>query len=131
MTLLVGYIPSSQGDAALDAAVDEARIRGTDVVVVNIARGEAVLEHRRLYDDQAEALSARLAEAGVPFTVRRELESQDAADALLDVAKEIEPDFIVIGLRRRSPTGKLLFGSNAQRILMEAPCPVISVKAAT
>ncbi len=129
MTLLVGYIPSSQGDAALDAAVAEARLRGTDLVVVNIARGEAVLEKRRLYDDQAQALAARLESTGVPFTIRRELEDGDAADALLDVAQQIDPEYIVIGLRRRSATGKLLFGSNAQRILMDAPCPVITVKA--
>jgi nucleotide-binding universal stress UspA family protein len=129
VTLLVGYIPSSQGDAALDAAVAEARRRGTDLVVVNIARGEAVLETRRLYDDQAQALAARLESTGVPFTLRRELEDGDAADALLDVARQIDPEYIVIGLRRRSATGKLLFGSNAQRILMDAPCPVITVKA--
>ena len=129
MTLLVGYIPSPQGEAALDTAIAEARVRGTDLVVVNIARGEAVLERRRLYDDQAEALTARLSGAGIQFTLRRELESPDPAEALLQVADEIAPEFIVIGLRRRTPTGKLIFGSNAQRILMDAPCPVISVKA--
>lgn len=129
MTLLVGYIPSPQGEAALVAAVDEARIRGTDLVVVNISRGEAVLERRRLYDDQAAELTARLEATGLPFTLRRELESQDAGEALLQVAGEISPDMLVIGLRRRSATGKLIFGSNAQRILMEAPCPVLAVKA--
>ena len=129
MAILVGYVPSPQGEAALDAAVREARIRATDLVVVNIARGEAVLERRRLYDDQAEELTNRLAATGVPFVLRRELESGDPADALLDVANDVRPDFIVIGLRRRSATGKLIFGSSAQRILMDAPCPVLTVKA--
>ncbi|MBC7307670.1 MAG: universal stress protein, partial [Dietzia sp.] len=46
-------------------------------------------------------------------------------------AHELGADMIVIGLRRRSPTGKLLFGSNAQRILLEANCPVLAVKAPT
>jgi nucleotide-binding universal stress UspA family protein len=129
VTILVGYFPSPQGDAALDVAVEEARTHATDLVVVNIARGEAVLERRRLYDDQAEQLTERLRGTGVPFTLRRELESGDAAEALLAVAAELTPRFIVLGLRRRSATGKLLFGSNAQQILMEAACPVITVKA--
>jgi nucleotide-binding universal stress UspA family protein len=54
----------------------------------------------------------------------------DVADDLIAVAEETSADFIVIGLRRRSPVGKLILGSNAQRILLDAPCPVLAVKAA-
>jgi len=45
------------------------------------------------------------------------------------VAEETAADFIVIGLRRRSPVGKLFLGSQAQQILLDAPCPVLAVKA--
>ena len=53
----------------------------------------------------------------------------DPADDLIAVADEVGADFIVIGLRRRTPVGKLILGSNAQRILLDAPCPVLAVKA--
>ena len=45
------------------------------------------------------------------------------------MAEEVGADFIVIGLRKRTPVGKLILGSNAQRILLDAPCPVLAVKA--
>lgn len=132
MTVLVAYIPSPVGEAALERGIVEARAHGTDLVVLNAARGEALVEQRRLYDEDAAALTARLDGTGVPYTLRRELrQGQPPHEQVLQVAREVEADLIVLGLRRRSATGKLLFGSNAQRILLEAPCPVVAVKAAS
>jgi nucleotide-binding universal stress UspA family protein len=48
---------------------------------------------------------------------------------VLRAAESADAEFIVIGLRRRSPVGKLLLGSNAQRVLLDAACPVLAVKA--
>lgn len=55
-------------------------------------------------------------------------ERKDVADDLISVADQRNAQVIVIGLRRRSPVGKLILGSNAQRILLDAPCPVLAVK---
>lgn len=129
MRIVVAYIPTPQGEAALERALEEARAHGGELVVLNAARGEAPLESNRLYDDAAAELDARLNETGVRYTLRRELRPGDPAQNVLDAAHELGADMIVIGLRRRSPTGKLLFGSNAQRILLEAGCPVLAVKA--
>jgi nucleotide-binding universal stress UspA family protein len=49
---------------------------------------------------------------------------------MVEIADEEGADLIVIGLRRRSPVGKLVLGSNAQDILLSANCPVLAVKAA-
>jgi nucleotide-binding universal stress UspA family protein len=47
---------------------------------------------------------------------------------LVKYAKENQIDQIVVGIRRRSKVGKLVFGSTAQYVILEAPCPVLTVK---
>lgn len=50
----------------------------------------------------------------------------DVASEILAEAETLDPRFLVIGGKRRSPTGKALFGDTAQRILLNASCPVVS-----
>jgi nucleotide-binding universal stress UspA family protein len=129
MRIVVGYVPSPQGEAALEAAIGEARTHDAELVVLNVSRGEALVESTRLYDEPAAELEARLAASGVTYVLRRETHPQPSAENVLDVVEEVQPDLLVIGLRKRSATGKLLFGSTAQRLLLDAPCPVLAVKA--
>ncbi len=130
-TIVVGYVPKPEGRAALHRAVEEARLRGARLVVVNSARGGRDFDH----EDAAEAeieldeVRSQLAAAGVDAEVRQLVRGADVAEDLIAVAGENAADLIVIGLRRRSPVGKLILGSNAQRILLDAPCPVLCVKA--
>ena len=74
-------------------------------------------------------MRAALDESGVSYEVRQLGHGLEPAEDLLSVAESSSAELIVIGLRRRSPVGKLILGSNAQRILLDAHCPVLAVKA--
>ena len=82
------------------------------------------------YDSELATVRRELSEAGVEHEVRQLVRGQEPAEDLIAVAEEVGADVIVIGLRRRTPVGKLILGSNAQRILLDASCPVLAVKAA-
>jgi nucleotide-binding universal stress UspA family protein len=57
------------------------------------------------------------------------LETNNAAgEDLVEYACRHQIDEIIIGIRRRSKLGKLLFGSTAQYVILEAPCPVLTVR---
>ena len=131
MKILVGYLKSPEGQAALDAAIAECRLRDGELVVVHSMRGgqRDEAEQAVSYREEMEAIEARLSGEGVPHRSRELVQGQSPAEDLLQAAKEEDAGLIVIGLRRRTPVGKLLLGSNAQDILLKADCPVLAVKA--
>ncbi|MCE1178139.1 MAG: universal stress protein [Micrococcales bacterium] len=130
MTVLVGYIPNAYGEAALTAAVEEAKRRTERLLVVNQVRDDRLADSHRAGADQLEIIRRDLEEAGLDFEVRVVDHGSDPAEELLEVARAEHVSVIVIGMRHRSPVGKLLLGSSAQRILLDAPCQVLAVKPA-
>ena len=126
MSVVVGYVPTKEGETALEHAITEARSRRTLLVVVNTSRGDATVDQRYVDDEQLSALQKRL--DGVDHTVVHTMRGLDASEEILAVAREHRAELVVIGLRRRSPVGKLLMGSTAQRVLLDAHCPVLAVK---
>ncbi len=130
VTIVVGFVPTKEGRAALSRAVEEARGRRTRLVVINSNRGG------RDYDDEAgraaeaelQGVTDDLTGEGLEVEVRQLVRGNEPAEDLIAVAGETDADLIVIGLRRRTPVGKLILGSNAQRILLDAPCAVLAVK---
>lgn len=130
MTIVVGYTPTPAGRAALTTAITEARKSDRPLVVVNTSRGDALDDPAFAQPADLDSVRATLEGAGVTFTIRQEARGREAADELIDVLEEVGAELCVIGIRRRSAVGKMMLGSNAHRILMDSPCPVLTVRAA-
>lgn len=129
MSILVGYIPTPEGNAALDCATAEALLRNKKLIVINSSRGDAFVDQQYVQSGAAAALSQKLAASGVEHELLQPVRGNDAAQEVLDAAEEHEVELIVIGLRKRTAVGKLILGSTAQRILLQSTCAVLAVKA--
>lgn len=131
MTIVVGYVKTDEGHAALERGIEEAKLRGARLVVVHSLRGgerdegEVVIAYR----EELEEIRRRLLAEQVDGEAREYVRGQDPDEDVLETAREEGAELIVIGLRRRSPVGKLVLGSNSQHILLHADCPVLAVKA--
>jgi nucleotide-binding universal stress UspA family protein len=131
MKIVAGFLRSPEGRAALSRALEEARLRDGELLVVHSMRGgeRDELEQVMSYREEFEALEARLKDSGVRYRLVEYARGNAPAEDLLQASKDEDADMIVIGIRRRSPVGKLILGSNAQDILLHADCAVLAVKA--
>jgi nucleotide-binding universal stress UspA family protein len=128
MTIAVAHSETARGRAALRSAATEALWRGEALAVLRIIPG---VDKPKAPDP---ALIKQLTEEFADFSdLKWELhtapEGYDTADALLDLAEDVDATLLVIGSRRRTPVGKLILGSTVQHVLLKSLIPVLVVKA--
>lgn len=119
MTIMVAVPDSTAGEAALAAAIEEARRFEAELLVIPLGVQSS-------FDTSA------LDDAGVAYNIidRRGRNDRDPAEAVLDELDERDDVArLVIGMKRRSRVGKALMGSVSQRLLLDSPVPVLAVKA--
>jgi nucleotide-binding universal stress UspA family protein len=130
MTVVVGYRRSPEGLAALRFAVQEAGVHGDAVAVVHVyERAEDEGEWPSSEQD-LDAVRALLEEHAVRGEIVEEALGSSVTDRILAAVQERGARMLVLGIRKRSPVGKLLLGSSAQQLIMDAGCPVVCVPAA-
>ncbi|QCC46541.1 universal stress protein [Halobellus limi] len=146
MLLAVGPSDRDRIDRLTEETLDVAGPTGATVVVGHVFTRdeyEDVLEKLE-FDREVDEVSAddvagrhttvrdivdRLDEAGVDYEIRGAV--GDHADSIVELAEDVTADRVLVGGRHRSPTGKAVFGSTAQTVMLEAPCPVTFVRSGT
>jgi nucleotide-binding universal stress UspA family protein len=115
MTILVAVTDSDEGNTALHRAAAEAGLRDTGLIIANLRLGPLRIP------------------TGVDAEVIERRPDVDIAEHVLQLLEERADsvELLVIGMKRRSPVGKLVLGSIAQRLLLQADVPVLAVKSAT
>jgi nucleotide-binding universal stress UspA family protein len=131
MSIVVGYIDTPEGNAALDHAVAEAKLRGERLVVLHSAvGGSGQSPEEALANAEAiRAVEERLELEKVDYSTHDFVRGNTPAQDVMAAVRDHGGTMIVIGIRTRSATGKLLLGSNTLDILHDTTVPVLCVKA--
>lgn len=131
MKIMVGYDGSELSQRALVVAQKRAKAMDAELHVFT-ASGNGNSSGDKVKNTR---LQTGLKDAGIMCTacgIECQMEMSDyglsAAEDIVRYAVENDIDEIVIGLRKRSHIGKLLFGSTSRQVILEAPCPVLTVK---
>ena len=130
MTIVIGYVPTPVGEAALAAGLAEAEAHGDEVVILNSPRRRSTVDGEYIDATAGAELVARAAAAGVTARVDQSDHGDDIVETFSSVVAATSARLVVIGLRRRSPVGKLVTGSDAQRLLLDLDVPILAVKPA-
>jgi nucleotide-binding universal stress UspA family protein len=127
--IILGYMDNPEGNQALDLAIAQTRISEGRLIVVHSLRGgthtspEEINAARTALDEVAR----RLTQEGLDFEIEDYVRGNAPADDILAAANDYHADLIVIGYERRTAAGKLLLGSKALQVMIDAPCPVLGV----
>ena len=130
MNILVGYDGSKVAADALELAKKYARAFDAKVFIVTSMVGgpEVAREDFEKAEKELEFAKTDFKKAEIPCEARLSVRGLEPGEDLVQFAEENKIDQIIVGIRRRSKVQKLVFGSNAQYVILEAPCPVLSVK---
>ncbi|MDO8786727.1 MAG: universal stress protein [Sulfuritalea sp.] len=129
MTILVAYVPRPEGQAALDKGMEIARRRSERLVVVNASPGGSKEDPSMADVQDVERVEELLSVSGIDATFKQFVRGKSAIEEIEEMVDSLQISLLIIGLRKRTPVGKLFLGSVAQELLLSVPCPVLAVKA--
>lgn len=128
--IMIGYDGSNAGKEALSVAVEQALAFQAHLSIVRSLVGGSENKAEKIQTAEADLAWAEsfAREKGVACETHLLVRGLRPGEDLVQFAEDHRIDLIAVGIRRRSNVGKMIFGSNARYIVMEAPCPVLTVK---
>jgi nucleotide-binding universal stress UspA family protein len=132
MNILIGFDGSNTSKAAMRAAQKHALALNSrlDVVTVVVRHSTDQSEEITKAEKSLELIQNDCEQKGITCQTKLLIREREAGEALVEYAAEMEYEELIIGVKKRSRVEKLLLGSNAQYIILNAPCPVLSVREA-
>ena len=130
MKILVGYDGSNVAKEAIAIAEKHANAFKAEIILVHSMVGGPEVPRKDFGDAENNLDYEKNILLDKKFTCKPILSVRglQAGEDLVQLADEHKADEIIIGVRRRSKVGKLIFGSTAQYVVLNAPCPVVTVK---
>jgi nucleotide-binding universal stress UspA family protein len=130
MKIMWGYDGSNASRAALQVAIKHAKAFGARLFLVSsMSKGtEDEQKEIRQVEKELEDIKSQVESDGIACETHLLIRGMIPGEDLVNYAEENDIEEIVIGVRRRSKMGKLLFGSTTQVVILSAPCPVVTVR---
>jgi len=131
MKILVCYDGEDDNTKLVEKAKDRAGESDATLYLLWVLTGSEVGVLDKLEPARKELgkVQASLQEDGIQSESKVMFGAAAAADSIIEYAKENAMDEIVIGVQKKSKMEKVIFGSTAQKVILDAPCPVLTVKA--
>lgn len=133
MKFMVCYDNLAESKNVVAEAQKHAVRWSAEIKVVSVVTRVEPIKHARL-EKMERRLEQEIQELfkglEIPYTVQLHVDDAEAGEKIVEVAQRNRVDLIFLGIKKRSKVGKLLFGSNAQYVILNAPCPVITLNAA-
>ena len=131
MRILVGYDGSNVAKAALELGRKHAMVWGAKIDVVNCMAQNRNLQYediRKVEKNLEGEVRYILNSEKVPYETHLVISSQNFGEELVEFAEQNKAAEIILGIRKKSKARKLIFGSTARYVVLNAPCPVACVK---
>jgi nucleotide-binding universal stress UspA family protein len=130
MKIMVGYDQSNVSKEALKLAKKHAKAFDASVYVVRSLTQSREMKREDIQkaEQELETIRRSFRDEGIECKAEAIVSPITPGEDLVQFTKEREIDEIIVGVKRRSKVGKLIFGSNAQYIILMAQCPVVAVK---
>jgi nucleotide-binding universal stress UspA family protein len=131
MKILVGYDQSNLGKEALKLARERAKAYEASIEVVFVMAQNHKLQfldiqrvERMIQREVTNIFNGN----SISYKTRLMITNLNPGEGLVEFAKQNKISEIIIGVKRRSKVGKVIFGSTAQQVILYAPCPVVTIK---
>ncbi len=130
MKILVGYDGSDVGGRVLLLARQHAKVYSAAVHVLTSLSGGAHENQQEIQDAERslEYAADIIKKEDVPCETHLMIRGLSPGEDIVKYAEEIGADEIIVGIEKKSKVGKFIFGSNAQYVILEAPCPVVTIR---